>query len=103
MEFEKYMRDGMVAVLYSPGYGAGWYSWNQEEKGLLFDKRIVEKVLSGHPVTQEFMESLGYTTGYYNGARDLRVEWVRVGQAFRIDEYDGNETVVTSEQLYETA
>ena len=24
----KVIRDGKVAVLYSPGYGAGWYSWN---------------------------------------------------------------------------
>jgi hypothetical protein len=28
---EKVIRDGKVAVLYSPGYGAGWYSWNRDQ------------------------------------------------------------------------
>jgi hypothetical protein len=26
MNNEKYYKDGNVAVLYSPGFGAGWYS-----------------------------------------------------------------------------
>jgi hypothetical protein len=25
----KLIRDGMVAVLYSPDYGSGWYTWNE--------------------------------------------------------------------------
>jgi len=27
----KYIRDGKVAVLYSPGFGAGWSTWNDDE------------------------------------------------------------------------
>lgn len=27
---DKVIRDGMVAVIYSPGYGAGWSSWNRD-------------------------------------------------------------------------
>jgi len=95
MEFEKYVKDGKVAVLYSPGYGAGWSTWNPDEKGLLFDRRVVAKVLSGAPVTEEFMKELGYTTGYYGGARDLEVAWLDEGQPFRVEEYDGAERVVT--------
>ena len=38
------VRDGYVAVLYSPGYGAGWYSWHRKEE-LLYDPTIVQMVL----------------------------------------------------------
>ena len=28
VNMQKVIRDGKVAVLYSPGYGAGWYTWS---------------------------------------------------------------------------
>ena len=37
---EKVIRDGKVAVLYSPGYGAGWFSWHGIEE-LLYDPVVV--------------------------------------------------------------
>ena len=43
---EKVIRDGKVAVLYSPGYGAGWYSWHDIED-LLYDPAVVEMVEKG--------------------------------------------------------
>ena len=27
---EKYIKDGKVAVAYSPGFGAGWSTWNDD-------------------------------------------------------------------------
>jgi hypothetical protein len=45
--YEKYIKDGKVAVLYSSGFGAGWYTWNDESlTGLVFDRDIVEAVLA---------------------------------------------------------
>lgn len=47
---EKVIRDGKVAVLYSPGYGAGWTTWTYDSKlheVMLFHPLIVEKVESG--------------------------------------------------------
>ena len=43
----KYIRDGEVAVLYSPGYGAGWSTWAEgsEREQLLYDPDIVQLVL----------------------------------------------------------
>lgn len=41
---EKVIRDGHVAVLYSPGYGAGWFTWNENHKELLFHPKLVEMV-----------------------------------------------------------
>ena len=33
---EKLERDGKVAILYSPGYGAGWSTWNDDNDGEYF-------------------------------------------------------------------
>ena len=43
---EKVIRDGQVAVLYSPGYGAGWFTWHGVEE-LLFDPKVVDMLESG--------------------------------------------------------
>ena len=44
----KVIRGGKVAVLYSPGYGAGWSTWGSEHKEiLLFHPRLVEAVEKG--------------------------------------------------------
>lgn len=90
---EKLIRDGKVAVLYSPGYGAGWSTWNGHEAAHMFNPRLVKAVLgeSGEkPIDvaeQEFPES------YHGGVEQLEVEWIKEGQAFRINEYDGSESV----------
>ncbi len=90
---KKVIRNGKVAVLYSPGYGAGWYSWESIPE-IVFDSRIIEKVEAGKQteITDEFMKSLGYT-GYWGGAEDLEIEWIPEGMSFEIEEYDGNESI----------
>lgn len=42
---EKVINNGEVAVLYSPGYGAGWYTWGAPLE-LVFHPKIVEMVFS---------------------------------------------------------
>ncbi len=55
----KYSEDGSkVAVLYSPGFGAGWSTWaRQHKEQMLFDKRFVEAAIAGikdiEPMTKE--------------------------------------------------
>lgn len=90
---KKVIENGKVAVLYSPGYGAGWLTWNDDDR-IVFDPRIVEKVRAGKQseITDEFMKSLGYK-GYWGGAYDLEIEWIPEGMAFEINEYDGYESV----------
>ena len=105
---EKVIRDGKVAVLYSPGYGAGWSTWCYNDdlvETLLFHPLIVEKVESGHEneitaewLVQQFGEE--FEDVYCGGAGQLEIEWLPKGAAFRIDEYDGFETVITNEHLY---
>lgn len=89
----KLIRDGKVAVLYSPGFGAGWYSWNQGVPELLFDKEIVEAVLAEDRELAERITKEKYPEVYTGGVDDLVVEWVPIGSEFEVEEYDGNETL----------
>jgi hypothetical protein len=43
---QKMLRDGQVAVLVSPGFGAGWYTWHSIEE-LVYDPSIVEWLEAG--------------------------------------------------------
>lgn len=102
---DRVIRDGRVAVLYSPGYGAGWSTW--ADKGLcerlLFDPVVVDWVEAGkvgEVPTDHFNDEYLYT----GGADDLTIRWVPVGTQFRIHEYDGSESVVLiSEENWFTA
>jgi hypothetical protein len=100
---EKLIRDGKVAVLYSPGFGAGWYTWHNIEE-LIYDPSIVGWVeQSEFEKIRAFVE-LKYPDEYFGGLEDLAIKWVPVGAKFRIDEYDGNESLVLeSEERWLTA
>ena len=93
MNYEKLRRDGDVAVLISPGFGAGWYTWNTEHEGLLFDKDLVEAVLANDREKAAQIAADKYPGCYTGGARDLNVEWVPEGARFEVEEYDGNESL----------
>ena len=91
----------MVAVLYSPTYGAGWFSWNSEFPQCLFEPEIVEFVEKhrkehGSGKNQELenivkpiAERLYGEKFYCGGGEGLQIEWVREGDRFEISEYDG--------------
>lgn len=105
-----YLNDnGDVGFLYSPGYGAGWSTWNGDHEEIAYDKRVIEKFIedpdlfhnykdvfgsySPRPL-DEFMRSLGYERGYYGGAEDLKLVFIPKGVMFRVHEYDGSESIV---------
>lgn len=88
----KVVRDGKVAVLVSPGYGAGWSTWGTEEA--CFWPEWVTWVEAGKP--EDAMPSA--PEGFYTGGADqLEIEWVPEGQGFRINEYDGSESLELEE------
>lgn len=99
---EKYIKDGKVAILVSGGFGAGWSTWNDESYA--YDKRIVEKFINicekyesdeydlALSDMTDFMKSIGYD-GYLGGFEGLAIEWIDQGTPFRINEYDGNESL----------
>ena len=98
----KVIRDGKVAVLYSPGFGAGWSTWNSQNTDLVFDPVIVDFVLNK---SENWIEgvlaycSIAYPDAYTGGVEGLKVEWVASGSQFLIEEYDGSETVVINGEM----
>jgi hypothetical protein len=101
-KMEKFIRDGKVAVLVSPGYGAGWSTWNVEHAEFLcMDMQLVEAVIAGNTSEVVRLVESRDRDIYIGGLSDLRVEWVEQGQAFEIDEYDGAEYLrVVNQQMY---
>jgi hypothetical protein len=105
----KVIKDGKVAVLYSPGFGAGWSTWNMYPEGrdsplseLLFDSVIVDFVLNKPENWLQGIEAyceLIYPGAYTGGASDLEVMWIPAGSQFLVEEYDGSESVVLSDEM----
>jgi len=91
----KLIRDNKVAVLYSPGFGAGWFTWNHQYPEIIFDPFIVQMIEdTTKSETIELYCEEKYPNGYYGGADDLQIAWIEVNRDFRIDEYDGNESII---------
>jgi hypothetical protein len=92
---DKVIRDGQVAVLVSPGYGAGWSTWNSNEgEAAVFCPRLVNAVLEGRsPQELAAIAAEVFPEAYLGGVDDLCVEWVNQGDRFIINEYDGSESL----------
>ena len=92
------IQNGKVAVIYSPGFGAGWSTWNTElnflAEELIFDPGLADLIISGRSQEQiEAYVTLKWPGAYIGGLRDARVEWVAQGVEFKITEYDGSESL----------
>ena len=94
---DKLIDNGKVAVLYSPGFGAGWSTWNQEVPEIIFDPAIVKFVENDQMAELNTYVKLKYLGLYTGGMKDLAIAWVPVGSLFKINEYDGGESVELKE------
>jgi hypothetical protein len=95
----KLIQDGKVAVLVSPGYGAGWSTWNQGYPEILFDPAMVKLVEQDKKDELRVYVELKYPEICKLGMDDLEVQWVREGKQFRVVEYDGNEGIEYNEEV----
>jgi hypothetical protein len=87
-------------VLVSPGFGAGWSTWNYNIPELLFDPVIVSMVEDGTSFeTIEAYCNAKYPVGYFGGVADLEVVLVKTGSDFIIHEYDGSETLQLKDEM----
>lgn len=85
-----------IGIIYSPGFGAGWSTWGQPEQAL--DQTLANLIASEAPYTdwEKYCEEK-YPEEYLGGLSDCVVEWVEEGTLFKIDEYDGSESVMFKE------
>ena len=95
----KLVQDGNVAVLFSPEYGSGWYSWNTSYPEILFDPAMVKLVLENKKEELRVFVELKYPDIFKGGLDDLEVEWVPEGRQFRIAEYDGKEWIEYDDEV----
>lgn len=92
---EKIEKDGRVAVLYSPGFGAGWSTWadDDQKEALCMDARIVGPFVDGDRDAAVAAAVALFPDLYIGDASDLKVIWIEKGRAFEVEEYDGSESV----------
>jgi hypothetical protein len=99
--------DGSVAVVLSGDYGSGWSTETSDSSvkpQLMFDSRIVRYVLSGenknicqddyNDLMKTIFPDLGYDPGDFDGFCALTVTFIPKDTLFRIDQYDGAESIV---------
>ncbi len=89
----KVIQNGKVAVLISPGFGAGWSTWNSEYPEMLFDPGMVDLVINGDQEQMRAYAELKWPDAYMGGLSKLEVEWVEQGRLIKINEYDGSESI----------
>lgn len=103
----KYIENGKVAVLVSPGHGAGWSTWQYDKYKEFYamDKRLVSMYLDNtdEDVVVAFCLRTTGAEPYMGGWDDIEIEWLDAGEKFMIQEYDGHEYLITEEDLYMAA
>lgn len=98
---KKIIRDGQVAVLYSPGFGAGWSTWNPTFPECIFDPeivRMIENETDRYEIVR-FVEQKYGDEFYAGGVEDLIIVYLPEGTEFVINEYDGSESVHLKEHM----
>jgi hypothetical protein len=81
-----------IGVLVSTGFGAGWSTWNNPECAL--DQELVAAIEANLPAEQiTAIAKRNWPNAYLGGLLDCDVKWVDEGTAFRIEEYDGAESI----------
>jgi hypothetical protein len=100
MKMNKVYEGEFTKVLISPGFGAGWSTWNYDIPELLFDPVIVSMVEDGTSFeTIEAYCTAKYSTGYFGGSADLEVRLIKTGSEFIVHEYDGAESIQLKDEF----
>jgi hypothetical protein len=100
----KVIRDGKVAVIVSPGFGAGWSTWAHTagDEAAVFAPDVIAWIESGRTNPPNAYALFAEKYGYTGGLGAAVIEWVDVGTRFEISEYDGSEDlrILTPETGY---
>ena len=87
-----FKKNGKVGVIISPGFGAGFSTWNDRNMAVDFD--LVDAFLKDDMTKFKYIADEKYGDWYNGGDMRFKVEWVPEGSRFMIEEYDGRETIV---------
>ena len=111
----RYIKDGKVAVVYSPFYGAGWSTWNREHSEILMMHPLIAEavhewqshLLSEHAYKNKLhfaldILGLGQEDLFIEDITTLAIFWLNPGDKFMIEEYDGKESVILFDQIHWT-
>lgn len=81
-----------VGIIISSGFGARFSTWNEPE--MCLDQELANMIFNNVEYTtlKEYCEHK-YPDAYLGGLADCRVEWVDEGTLFKINEYDGSESL----------
>lgn len=98
-KIRKVRSKGKVAVLVSPGYGAGFFTWGAPIEAIFHPTlvRLIQRKKYEQAI--EFVNETWPGEFYGGGIVQLRVEWIPEGSKFIIEEYDGAESIQLLENL----
>lgn len=95
----KQLIGGKIAIIYHPGYGAGWYTWHGIREAL-FDPEIVNAIREDRfEEGQKYLEETYKLDPSVYNIKELDIFYVMPGSKFLVVEYDGSETVISSDQI----
>lgn len=90
----------MAKILISPGYGAGWSTWADDSvrNFMLKDPTLI--AMAERKATQQevndYVESQHPDDNIYTGGwKNIRVVELPAGTLFKVNEYDGDESIET--------
>lgn len=90
----QYSNEDKIAVIISPGYGAGWSTWaaDEDKEAMVFDADLVTYVLNDQKEEALKLAKKKYPESYIN-RQELKIVWIDKNTSFRIVEYDGSERI----------
>lgn len=80
-------------VIYSPGYGAGWSTWGDRQSAL--DQELAQAIVDKKSIDEiNQIAEKNWPGQYKGGLAKAKVECLAEGTRFRIEEYDGHESII---------
>lgn len=96
-----------VAVVYSPDYGGGWSTWRDVDPT---DARVAVLTMTGAEATLGFMQYGEPETILFKDRKfypylpsethdELDIVWLPAGTLYKVEEYDGAESVIRAQNM----